>query len=104
MSCLRCNWSQPERFGYEPNTLYRCPQCLFQWDEGLAMIQARFAALEAEHAKDRARIERLERLIAYTASEVQEILPSLALDPWAQTLRDAICAELAEIDRARGGG
>lgn len=66
-------------------------------------LEERLAALEAEHAKDRARIEKLERLLAYTAREVDGILP-FSFQPWARALWHAMHDELTEIDRDQKEG
>lgn len=65
----------------------------------LEQILIRLDAFEAENAKTRERVERLERLLTYALNEVQQIALE-PLPPWAIALRDALQEDLAERDRA----
>lgn len=89
-----------------------CPTCCKRWDDAhsapnQAVIYNRLAALEAEHAKDRARIERLERALSFW-HELHESTTPMSKRPVANkgfwSRLDAIRDELAKIDRDQKEG
>lgn len=109
MSCQRCHWPEPERFDHYEGAVYRCPQCRFQWGDGLQMLVAKIDAIEASQAKMKARIERAEQTIVDLSEALKQAVSWVVprANDFTGTLRqnlDAIRQDLAEDDEERKDG